>query len=71
MTFQKTHTIGTAGRFGRRLRQWLHGDDAATAAEYAVMLALIILVAVGSINMIGEKFFNLYTMIANAVGETI
>jgi Flp pilus assembly pilin Flp len=71
MTFQRMRTIRMARRLGGRLRQWLHGDSAATATEYAVMLALIILVAVGSINMIGEKFFNLYTMIANAVGETI
>jgi Flp pilus assembly pilin Flp len=45
--------------------------EAATAAEYAIMMALIIIVSVGAIRAIGERFFNLYVMIANAVGATM
>jgi len=48
-----------------------HDCSAVSATEYAIMLALIILVAAGAIRMIGEDFQNLYTMIANAVGDTM
>ncbi len=57
------------------IRHWWGGfaaeSRAATATEYAIMLALIIVVSVGVIRSIGEKFYNLYTAIANAVGNTI
>lgn len=48
-----------------------HDCKAVSATEYAVMLALIILVAAGSIQLIGSKFLNLYTLIANSVGDTV
>lgn len=47
-------------------------DPAALAAtEYAILLALIVAGSVGVIGMIGQKFQVLYTMIADAVGNTI
>ena len=45
--------------------------DAASAAEYAILLAVIIIVSVGTIQSIGEKFLNLYTALANAVAGTM
>jgi len=41
------------------------------ATEYAILVALIVVVSVGSIRTIGEKFLNLYTAIATAVGDTL
>lgn len=71
MALQRTRAIRTVRRLGVRLRRWLCGCEAVSATEYAIMLALIVLVAAGTIRMIGEDFFNLYTSIANAVGDTI
>ncbi len=36
-------------------REFWESDDAATATEYAVMLALIVLVAMTAISAMGEK----------------
>ncbi len=44
---------------------------AVAATEYAILVALIVVVSVGSIRTIGEKFLNLYTAIATAVGDTL
>ncbi len=38
-----------------RLLRLLREEDAATAVEYAVMLALILLVAIGSISALGTQ----------------
>jgi len=38
-----------------RLLRLLRDEDAATAVEYAVMLALILLVAIGSISALGTQ----------------
>lgn len=35
------------------LRRFLQSDDAATAVEYAVMMALILLACIGAINALG------------------
>jgi pilus assembly protein Flp/PilA len=39
----------------RKLLRFLHNEDAATAVEYAVMLALILLVAISSISLVGQQ----------------
>lgn len=39
----------------RKLLKFLRDEDAATAVEYAVMLALILLVAISSISMFGQQ----------------
>jgi pilus assembly protein Flp/PilA len=44
-------------------------EQGPTATEYAVLLALIVLVAVAAIHGIGSRVFNLYTAI-NAVMPT-
>jgi pilus assembly protein Flp/PilA len=38
-----------------KLRQFLASEDGPTAVEYAVMLALIIIVCLGAIGMVGTK----------------
>ena len=45
----------------RRLGKFLVGDDAATAVEYSVMLALIILTAIGAIMVFGQATSQTFT----------
>lgn len=71
MAFTISWLSTTATGLKRRVRRWLCDARAVTAAEYAILMALIILVSVASIRMIGTKFFNLYTMISSAVGDTM
>lgn len=42
-------------------------DSAVSATEYAVLLALLVLVAVATINQIGSKILNIYTAIEGTV----
>jgi pilus assembly protein Flp/PilA len=37
------------------LKRFLVSEDGPTATEYAVMLALIIIVAIGAITLLGQK----------------
>lgn len=45
-------------------------DQAVSATEYAVLLALLVLVAVATINQIGDKIMNIYTAIEGTVPAT-
>jgi len=38
-----------------RVKAFIREDDGATATEYAVMLALIIVIALGAISALGDK----------------
>jgi Flp pilus assembly pilin Flp len=62
---------GFLSKWRRRLISLLATQDAHAAAEYAILLAMIAVVSIGTIRSIGERFHTLYTMIANAVGGTI
>jgi pilus assembly protein Flp/PilA len=44
-----------------RCKQFLRSEDAPTATEYAVMLALIIVVAIAAISTMGEKVSGVMT----------
>lgn len=48
------------GRFVRRAVAFLKGEDGPTAVEYAVMLALIIVVLVAAIGNIGSSTNAMY-----------
>ena len=39
----------------QRIKSFLVNEDGPTATEYAVMLALIIIVAIGAITLLGQK----------------
>jgi Flp pilus assembly pilin Flp len=41
----------------KKLLAFWHHDEAATAVEYAVMLALIIMVAIGAVFTLGQSTF--------------
>lgn len=44
-----------------RMREFLVNEDGPTATEYAVMLALIIIIALGAIGALGEKVDEIFT----------
>ncbi len=56
----------------KRAKEFLVSEDGPTATEYAVMLALIIVVALGAISVLGTKvstvFDNVKTSITNQGG---
>jgi Flp pilus assembly pilin Flp len=51
----------------RHLKRFLRRDDAATAVEYAVVLALILLTAIGAIAVFGGAVQQSWTSSNNAL----
>ena len=45
------------------VKSFLHDDSGATATEYAVMLALIIVIALGAISALGTKVSSTFSTI--------
>jgi pilus assembly protein Flp/PilA len=61
-------TANTGGtRMMSSLIRFLNDDDAATAVEYSVMLAMILLVCFSAIGMVGTKTSSLWTTIVSSV----
>ena len=54
-------------RFARQLVQFVKNDDGPTAVEYAVMLALIIVVCITSISLLGSNANATFTTVGNAI----
>jgi pilus assembly protein Flp/PilA len=58
----------------RRLNQWLtdllRREDGPTAVEYAVMLALIIVVCITAITTLGSNANNTFEIVGNATNST-
>jgi len=52
-----------------QLRNFLKSEDGPTAVEYAVMLALIIVVCIGAITTLGTNAQSTFTSVGNAVGS--
>jgi pilus assembly protein Flp/PilA len=56
----------------RRFTQWVvefvQREDGPTAVEYAVMLALIIVVCIAAITTLGQNANNTFTTVGNAIG---
>jgi pilus assembly protein Flp/PilA len=48
---------------------FLKREDGPTAVEYAVMLALIIVVCIGAITTLGTNAQSTFTSVGNAVGS--
>jgi pilus assembly protein Flp/PilA len=46
-----------------RARRFWNEEDGPTAVEYAILLALIVLVAAATIQSIGERMYNIYVNI--------
>jgi pilus assembly protein Flp/PilA len=54
--------------FALRVQRFLKSEDGPTAVEYAVMLALIIIVCLTAINAIGTNANATFTMVGNSLG---
>jgi pilus assembly protein Flp/PilA len=57
-------------QFASVLRAFLKGEDGPTAVEYAVMLALIIVVCISAITSLGSNANNTFSYIGTQVGGT-
>ncbi len=55
----------------RPLARFLRDEEAATAVEYAVMLALIIMAVLGAIGSVGSKTGGLWAGIVNSMDASI
>ena len=53
--------------FWNRTKDFLQSEDGPTATEYAVMLALIIVAAIGSIQLVGTKVSDTFTAVEAAL----
>lgn len=53
--------------FITRAKQFLKSEDGPTATEYAVMLALIIIVALAAIGLLGEKVNSVFTGVKDSL----
>ena len=49
--------------------RFLRGEDGPTAVEYAVMLALIIVVCIGAVTTLGNKASTTFSNVAASVGS--
>ena len=49
--------------------KFLRNEDGPTAVEYAVMLALIIVVCIAAISLLGSNANNTFTSVGTAVGN--
>ena len=52
------------------LRRFLRDEDGPTAVEYAVMLALIIVVCIAAITALGSNANNTFTKVGTTIGGT-
>jgi pilus assembly protein Flp/PilA len=53
----------------RSIRRFVEREEGPTAVEYAVMLALIIVVCVLAVTLLGQKSNAKFTTVGNAVGS--
>jgi pilus assembly protein Flp/PilA len=56
--------------FAERVVNFLKREDGPTAVEYAVMLALIIVVCITAITALGTNANKTFTSVANTIGST-
>jgi len=58
-------------KLGNCVVNFLKREDGPTAVEYAVMLALIIVVCIGAITTLGTNAKTTFTSVGNAVGGAV
>jgi len=52
----------------KKVQRFLVSEDGPTAVEYAVMLALIVIVCLAAINQIGQNANTTFQNVANSIG---
>jgi pilus assembly protein Flp/PilA len=57
-------------KFAQSVVDFLKNDDGPTAVEYAVMLALIIVVCITAITALGSNSNNTFSYVATQVGKS-
>ena len=57
-------------KFGQALVNFVKGEDGPTAVEYAVMLALIIVVCITAVTTLGTNANNTFSYVGTRVGST-
>jgi pilus assembly protein Flp/PilA len=57
-------------RISQSISRFLKREDGPTAVEYAVMLALIIVVCVSAITTLGANANTTFTSVGNTIGST-
>jgi pilus assembly protein Flp/PilA len=57
-------------KFAESVVSFLQREDGPTAVEYAVMLALIIVVCITAITTLGTNALNTFTSVGNTVAST-
>jgi pilus assembly protein Flp/PilA len=57
-------------KFGQAVVNFLKAEDGPTAVEYAVMLALIIVVCITAITTLGSNSNNTFSYVGTVVGKT-
>jgi len=57
-------------KFTQAVVSFLKNEDGPTAVEYAVMLALIIVVCIAAIGTLGSNASNTFNRVANSVAST-
>ena len=57
-------------QFSNALVKFLKNEDGPTAVEYAVMLALIIVVCIAAITTLGSNANNTFSYVGTQVGKT-
>ena len=55
-------------KLGQHLVNFLKNDEGPTAVEYAVMMALIIVVCIAAITALGSKANNTFSYVSTEVG---
>jgi pilus assembly protein Flp/PilA len=55
----------------KKILQFLRADDGPTAVEYAVMLALIILICMAAIQSVGSQTSSSFTNSADSIGSAV
>jgi pilus assembly protein Flp/PilA len=53
----------------KKIQRFLGSEDGPTAVEYAVMLALIIIVCLAAINALGSNTKTTFTNVSNSIGS--
>jgi pilus assembly protein Flp/PilA len=53
----------------KSVRRFVEREDGPTAVEYAVMLALIIVVCISAVSLLGRNADATFTTVGNAVGS--
>jgi pilus assembly protein Flp/PilA len=54
-------------QFAKSIVKFVKAEDGPTAVEYAVMLALIIVVCIGAITTLGQNANSTFTSVGNAL----